>query len=62
MNDDDFDAILRQKRESQKKFYAALLESRDNGTYDVDKRCLRSKLIKKANLPKLSVKDLPDFD
>lgn len=59
---EDFDEILRQKRESQERFYKRLFETRDNGTYDIDKRCLQSKLIKKANLPKLSVKNLPDFD
>lgn len=59
---DDFDAILKQKRESQERFYRRLFETRDNGTYEVDKRCLRSDLIKPENLPKLSVKNLPDFD
>ncbi|GMQ45046.1 hypothetical protein VB10N_00450 [Vibrio sp. 10N] len=59
---DDFDAILRQKRESQKRHYKRLFETRENGTYEVDRRCLRSRLIKKENLPRLSVKNLPDFD
>lgn len=58
---EDFDEILRQKRESQERHYQRLFETRDNGTYDVDKRCLRSKLIKKEKLPRLS-KNLPDFD
>lgn len=62
VDDNSYDAIRQRKQKSQARFYAHLFESRDRGDFEVEKRRLRSKLIKPENLPKLSVKNIPDFD
>ncbi|WP_264877872.1 hypothetical protein [Vibrio agarivorans] len=58
-NDDknSYDAIRRQKQESQQRFYEHLLVLES-----IANRALKSKLIKPERLPKLEVKNLPNFD
>lgn len=62
MDSEDYDKIRRQKTESQNRFYKDLFESRDDGSYSIDKNCLKSKLIDPSKLPKYRPKDIPDFD
>ena len=57
----NYDEIRKQKNESQARFYEHLFASRDNGSYQVDKRCLNSVLINPKYLPKLNIKNLPKF-
>ncbi|ELP6118997.1 TPA: hypothetical protein I7730_16205 [Vibrio vulnificus] len=61
-NELSYSALRQQKIESQSRFYAHLYASRDNGSFEVDKRSISSNLINKKNLPKLSIKSVPVFD
>jgi hypothetical protein len=58
----NYDEMRRMKCESQERFYVRLFASRDDGSYSIDKRSLRSNLIDKSRLPKLSLKNAPSFD
>lgn len=58
----NYDEMRRMKRESQERFYVRLFASRDDDSYSIDKRSLRSNLIDKSRLPKLSFKNAPPFD
>ncbi|MEZ8797274.1 hypothetical protein OA7_0008765 [Vibrio cyclitrophicus 1F53] len=58
----NYEEIKQKKIESQNRFYKDLYESRDNGSYSIDKQSLKSELIDPAKLPAYSPKNIPNFD
>lgn len=54
--------MRRQKQESQNRFYKDLFESRDDGSYSIDKNSLKSEFINPEKLANYPPKDIPDFD
>ena len=61
-NSKSYDEMRRQKQESQNRFYKDLFESRDDGSYSIDKNSLKSEFINPDKLPNYPKKDIPDFD
>ncbi|MFS1877501.1 hypothetical protein [Enterovibrio norvegicus] len=57
-----YDAIRKQKKESQERFYQDLYASRDDGSYSIDKESLKSELLDPSKLPHYPPKKIPSFD